>query len=113
MTEKIVSINLPFVQTYHERQLDALGDVTRRMLLERLRQGPLAVVELARGLPVSRPAVSQHLRVLKQAHLVQDQAIGTRHYYRLDPDGFASVRSYLDRFWDEALQAFKAAVEEE
>jgi DNA-binding transcriptional ArsR family regulator len=100
------------VQTYHQSQLDALGDETRRALLERLRRGPLAVGELARGLPVSRPAVSQHLRVLKEARLVRAETVGTRNYYRLDAQGFAAVRSYLDRFWNEALEAFKAKVEE-
>ena len=94
-------------------QLDALGDVTRRALLERLRNGPLAVGELARDLPVSRPAVSQHLRVLKQAQLVRDEAVGTRRFYQLDPRGFAAVRSYFDSFWGDALEAFKAKVEEE
>ena len=87
--------------------------MTRRALLERLRGGPLAVVELARGLPVSRPAVSQHLRVLKQAELVRDEAVGTRRYYRLDPRGFAAIRAYFESFWSEALEAFKAKVEEE
>ncbi len=99
--------------TYQARQLDAIGDVTRRALLERLRQGPLSVGELARGLPVSRPAVSQHLRVLKQAHLVQSETAGTRNYYRLDPRGFGALRAYFDRFWGEALEAFKAKVEGE
>ena len=98
--------------TYQERQLDALGDVTRRALLERLRRGPLPVGELARGLPVSRPAVSQHLRVLKEAKLVRDEASGTRRYYSLDPNGFAMLRKYLDNFWGEALEAFQAKVEE-
>jgi DNA-binding transcriptional ArsR family regulator len=100
------------VNTYQERQFDALGDVTRRALVERLRRGPLAVGELARGLPVSRPAVSQHLRVLKEAKLVRDEAAGTRRYYSLDPKGFAALRSYLDNFWSEALEAFQAKVEE-
>lgn len=109
----MVSINLPLVETYQARQLDAIGDVTRRALLERLRRGPLPVGELARGLPVSRPAVSQHLRVLKQAHLVRSETAGTRNYYRLDPRGFAALRSYFDRFWGEALEAFKAKVEGE
>jgi DNA-binding transcriptional ArsR family regulator len=81
--------------------------------LERLRHKPLPVGELAKGLPVSRPAVSQHLRVLKQAQLVRDEAVGTRRYYRLDPRGFAAVRSYFDNFWGDALEAFKAKVEEE
>lgn len=100
------------METYHERQLDALGDLTRRALLQRLRRGPLPVGELARNLPVSRPAVSQHLRVLKQAQLVCDEAVGTRRYYRLDPRGFASLRSYFDSFWGEALEAFKAKMED-
>jgi DNA-binding transcriptional ArsR family regulator len=95
-----------------ERQFDALGDVTRRALLERLRRGPLPVGELADGLPISRPAVSQHLRVLKQAQLVSDEARGTRRYYRLDPRGFAALREYLNTFWDDALEAFRAKVEE-
>jgi DNA-binding transcriptional ArsR family regulator len=99
------------VITYGQ-QLDALGDVTRRLLLERLRRGPLPVGELARGLTVSRPAVSQHLRVLKEAKLVRDEAAGTRRYYSLDPKGFAALRSYLDNFWGEALEAFQAKVEE-
>jgi DNA-binding transcriptional ArsR family regulator len=73
----------------------------------------LPVVELARDLPISRPAVSQHLRVLKQAQLVRDEAVGTRRYYRLDPRGFAAIRSYFDSFWGETLEAFKAKVEEE
>jgi DNA-binding transcriptional ArsR family regulator len=101
------------VDTYQAQQLDALGDLTRRALLERLRKGPQPVVELARGLPVSRPAVSQHLKILKEAHLVRDAAVGTRRYYRLDPSGFAMLREYLDSFWGEALQAFKAKIEEE
>jgi len=99
------------VDTY-EQQLDALGDFTRRALLEKLRRGPQPVGELARGLTVSRPAVSQHLRVLKEAKLVLDEASGTRRYYRLDPSGFALLRSYLDNFWGEALEAFQKKVEE-
>ncbi|WP_433971278.1 ArsR/SmtB family transcription factor [Tunturiibacter lichenicola] len=100
------------MSTYQQQQLDALGDVMRRALLEKLRRGPLPVGELARGLPVSRPAVSQHLRVLKEARLVRDEASGTRRYYSLDPKGFALLRSYLDNFWGEALEAFQAKVEE-
>ncbi len=100
------------MKTYEQQQLDALGDVMRRALLEKLRRGPLPVGELARGLPVSRPAVSQHLRVLKEARLVRDEASGTRRYYSLDPNGFALLRSYLDNFWGEALEAFQAKVEE-
>jgi DNA-binding transcriptional ArsR family regulator len=113
LTILLVSTNLPLVITYRQQQLDALGDVTRRALLEKLRRGALPVGELAKNLPVSRPAVSQHLRVLKQARLVQYRAVGTRRYYKLDPRGFAALRSYLDRFWSEALEAFKAKVEEE
>ncbi len=109
----MVSSNLPLVDTYQVQQLDAIADVTRRTLLERLRRGPLAVGELARGLPISRPAVSQHLRVLKHAHLVKSETAGTRNYYRLDPRGFEALRSYFERFWGDALDAFKAKVEEE
>src|SRR5207302_11399026 len=93
--------------------LDALGDPTRRAILERLLAGPLPVGEIARGLPVSRPAVSQHLRVLRQAGLVSERRQGTRRFYRLDPSGLASLRGYLDRFWTEALAGFKAAAESE
>jgi DNA-binding transcriptional ArsR family regulator len=72
----------------------------------------MAVGELAKALPVSRPAVSQHLKVLKQAHLVRDEAVGTRRFYRLDPKGFAALRDYFESFWGEALEQFKAKVEE-
>lgn len=99
--------------TYQNKQLEALGDVTRRALLEKLRHGPLPVGELAQHLPVTRPAVSQHLRILKEAQLVQDEAIGTRRYYKLDPRGFACLRGYFDRFWSDALEAFKSKIEEE
>jgi DNA-binding transcriptional ArsR family regulator len=93
--------------------MDALGDPTRRAIFERLAQGPRAVGELASELPVSRPAVSQHLKVLKAAGLVVDTAAGTRRLYRLDPDGVGAVRAYFDAFWNQALAAFKAAVEQE
>ena len=79
--------------------------------MESLRQGPRAVGEIARGLPVSRPAVSQHLKVLKEAGLVTDRAEGTRRVYYLDPDGLATLRAWLDRFWDDALGAFQAEAE--
>ena len=95
----------------YERALDALGDPTRRAIVERLQEGPRAVGELASGLPVSRPAVSQHLRVLKEAGLVTERQEGTRRLYRLDPAGLAEVRSYFDRFWELALADFKAAAE--
>ena len=91
--------------------MDALGDPTRRAIFELLSAGPRAVGELAEQLPVSRPAVSQHLRVLKDAGLVAERRNGTRRIYRLDPDGLAAVRDYFDRFWDAALAEFKAAAE--
>jgi DNA-binding transcriptional ArsR family regulator len=91
----------------------ALADPTRRQIFERLSLRALAVGEVARGLPVSRPAVSQHLRVLKDAGLVLQRRHGTRRLYRVDPKGVQAMRAYLDRFWDQALQAFKRAVEEE
>jgi DNA-binding transcriptional ArsR family regulator len=99
------------VTTYHERQLDAIGDATRRTILARLRRGPLPVGKLAEGLPVSRPAVSQHLRVLKDANLVKDHPSGTRRVYELNPEAFASLREYFDEFWGVALIAFKKRVE--
>jgi DNA-binding transcriptional ArsR family regulator len=101
------------VETYQAQaaQLDALGDATRRAILSRLREGPLSVGVIARDFPVSRPAISQHLRVLKDARLVRDAAEGNRRLYRLDPDGFHSLRDYLDQFWTEALSAFKDRVE--
>jgi DNA-binding transcriptional ArsR family regulator len=93
--------------------MDALGDPTRRAIFERLAAGPRAVGELAGELPVSRPAVSQHLKVLKDAGLVVDTAAGTRRLYRLDPDGVGAVRAYFDAFWTQALAAVQAAVEQE
>lgn len=93
-------------------QLDALGDPTRRAIFERIAKGPLAVVEIARTLPVSRPAVSQHLKVLKDAGLVADRAKGTRRVYSIDQAGLASIREYFDRFWDKALDAFRRVAEE-
>jgi DNA-binding transcriptional ArsR family regulator len=93
--------------------IQALGDPTRRTVFERLREGPRSVGELARGLPVSRPAVSQHLRVLKQAGLVRERREGTRNYYSVNGDGLADLRGYFEGFWDETLTAFKAAAESE
>jgi DNA-binding transcriptional ArsR family regulator len=92
--------------------LAALGDPTRRTIFERLADRPRAVGELASELPVSRPAVSQHLRVLKDAGLVIDQQSGTRRIYRVHPDGLAALRADLDRFWGKALAAYKEAVEQ-
>ena len=100
------------MNTYHEVQLDALGDATRRAIVDRLLRGPVSVVKLAEEFPISRPAISQHLRVLKEARLVTDQANGTRRLYRLDPQGFESLRSYFDRFWSIALAAFQQEIEE-
>ena len=89
----------------------ALGDRTRRTIFTRLSRRPCAVNELARDLPVSRPAVSQHLRTLKDAGLVEDRAEGTRRVYFIDPHGLAALRRWLDQFWDEALAAFQAEAE--
>ena len=97
----------------YETAMDALGDGTRRLILERLRGGPRAVGELAAELPVSRPAVSQHLRVLKEAGLVTERRNGTRRLYRVDTDGLAEVRDYLESFWTDVLAAFEAAAEAE
>lgn len=91
--------------------MSALGDATRRAIFELLADGPRPVGELARGLPVTRPAVSQHLKVLKDAGLVIDHQEGTRRLYQLNPDGVAALRAYFDRFWNRALTAFKDAVE--
>ena len=98
--------------TYQSRALDALGDPTRRAIFERLGNRPSAVGELARSFPVSRPAVSQHLKVLKDAGLVVDRPDGSRRIYQIDPDGVAALREYLDRFWSRSLTSFKQAVEE-
>jgi DNA-binding transcriptional ArsR family regulator len=91
--------------------MDALGDPTRRAIFERLAAGPRAVGELADEFPVSRPAVSQHLKVLKDAGLVVDRKAGTRRLYQLDPQGVGALRAYFDTFWMHALTAFKDAVE--
>jgi DNA-binding transcriptional ArsR family regulator len=93
--------------------MTALGDPTRQAILDRLSDGPRAVGDLASELPVSRPAVSQHLKVLKQSGLVADSAVGTRRVYRVAPEGVAAMRQYLDRMWDTALTAFAAAMEAE
>jgi DNA-binding transcriptional ArsR family regulator len=108
----MVSLNLPFVQAYQFDAWTALGDPTRQAIFERLADRPRAVGELAGELPVSRPAVSQHLRVLKEAGLVSDQAVGTRRIYRINPDGLAALRADLERFWGKALASYKAAIEQ-
>jgi DNA-binding transcriptional ArsR family regulator len=93
--------------------MTALGDPTRRAVFERLGDGPASVGSIAGELPVSRPAVSQHLKVLKQAGLVTDRQVGHRRIYSLDPDGLGALRAYVDRFWNQALDAFKVAVEQD
>ncbi len=99
--------------TNASRAFAALSDPTRLQIFDRLSRRPLAVVELADGLPVSRPAVSQHLKVLKDAGLVRSETEGTRNVYRIDPRGVAAMRRHLDRFWQRALDAFKEEVEKE
>jgi DNA-binding transcriptional ArsR family regulator len=99
--------------TQAERALDALGDPTRRLVFKRLRTGTRSVRQLAEGMDVSRPAVSQHLRVLKRAGLIVVHTEGTRRLYAIDTRGIDALRNWLDGFWDEALIAFKAAAERE
>jgi len=106
-----VSVNLRFVIAYRDDVWTALGDPTRKAIFELLLERPRAVVELAGELPVSRPAVSQHLRVLKDAGLVTDRPDGTRRIYRVEPDGLAVLRADLERYWGQALAAYKAVVE--
>ena len=96
---------------YADALFPALADPTRRQVFERLKAGGCSVGEIARELPVSRPAVSQHLKVLKDARLVVDEAVGTRRIYRVDPTGVSALRADLDKFWNKALVAYKAAVE--
>jgi DNA-binding transcriptional ArsR family regulator len=111
--EALVGVHLPFVVTYQsENALSALGDRTRRAIFARLAERPRAVGELAGELPISRPAVSQHLKVLKDAGLVSERAAGTRRIYRLNPVGVGALRDQLDVFWNRALAAYKDAVEQ-
>jgi DNA-binding transcriptional ArsR family regulator len=110
LTCQRVSVNLRLVETY-EKVLTAIADPTRRAVLERLRFGPRPVGELAAGLPVSRPAVSQHLKVLKRAGLVTERPRGTRRFYEIDPDGLAALRTYLEGFWGDVLAAFETAAD--
>lgn len=98
--------------TYGSDQLAALADPSRRAIFEALRDGPRAVGELAADLPISRPAVSQHLKVLKEAGLVTDRAVGTKRLYRLEPAGIAALRGYLDGMWSDALKAFAELAEQ-
>ena len=96
----------------HQSALLALSDPTRREVFEQLRHGPKSVGKIAEQMPVSRPAVSQHLSVLKKAGLVGDRAAGTRRVYYIDPHGLAAIRTWLDQFWDDALLAFKSELEQ-
>lgn len=100
------------MDTYLQAGLDALADATRMEIFQKLAGGPIAVSELARMLPVSRPAVSQHLKVLKDAGLVMDSKAGTRRLYQLNPEGVARLRAHFDQMWTKALSAFQAAAEE-
>jgi DNA-binding transcriptional ArsR family regulator len=109
-TDRTVSDSLPFVDTYGDA-LGLLGDPSRRAIFELLARRPSSVSELAQQLPISRPAVSQHLRVLKDGGLVVSRPEGTRRVYRLNPDGVTALRAYLDRIWDDALTAFQKAAE--
>jgi DNA-binding transcriptional ArsR family regulator len=95
----------------YDTALAALADPTRRQVFERLRSGPQAVGAIARAMPVSRPAVSQHLKVLKEAGLVTDRPEGTRRVYCIDPHGLGALRGWLDQFWDQPLAAFQAEAE--
>ncbi|WP_304165704.1 helix-turn-helix transcriptional regulator [Phenylobacterium aquaticum] len=97
--------------SYANSAFSALADPTRRQVFERLALGPAAVVDLAQGLPVSRPAVSQHLKILKEAGLVSDRPEGTRRVYQIDPKGLGAMRAWLDQFWAVALDAYAAEVE--
>jgi DNA-binding transcriptional ArsR family regulator len=107
----MVRLVLPFVGAYQAGALGLLGDPNRRAIFELLARRPCSVGELAGQLPISRPAVSQHLRVLKDGGLVVSHTQGTRNIYRLNPDGVAALRAWLDRVWDEALTAFQKAAE--
>lgn len=103
--------SLPLVDAYLQAGLDALGDATRMAIFQKLAAGPVAVNELARTMPVSRPAVSQHLRVLKGAGLVTDSKAGTRRLYQLNPEGVARLRAHFDQMWTKAMSAFQTTVE--
>jgi DNA-binding transcriptional ArsR family regulator len=111
LATRTVSASLPFVPTYQAADgWDALGDPTRRTILDRLVDRPLAVGELAATLPISRPAVSQHLKVLRAAGLVTEEAVGTRRIYRLNPAGVSALRDQLDAYWTRALANYAEAV---
>jgi DNA-binding transcriptional ArsR family regulator len=101
------------VNAYQEKALQALGDPSRRQIFERLSQNPSPVGQLARDLPISRPAVSQHLKVLKDAGLVFDRRAGTRRVYHVDPKAVEALRAYFDSFWGQALASFRAAAHDQ
>jgi len=101
------------VDAYLQAGIDALADATRMAIFQKLSSGPIAVNELARAMPVTRPAVSQHLKVLKHAGLVTDIRDGTRRLYQLDPHGVARLRAHFDQMWNKALSAFQQAVEQD
>jgi len=107
----LVRDNLPLVDAYLQAGLDALGDATRMAIFQKLAGGPIAVNEIARAMPVSRPAVSQHLRVLKDAGLVMDLKAGTRRLYQLNPEGVARLRAHFDQMWTRAMRAFQTVAE--
>ena len=96
----------------YDLAFNALGDPTRRAIFEKLEKGPLSVVHIAEGLSVTRPAVSQHLKVLREAKLISMEKEGVRNIYRVDQDGLRTIREYLERFWDEALDNFKQLAEQ-
>jgi len=100
------------VPTYRDAQLDAIGDRTRRTILARLRRGPMPVGELANEFTISRPAISQHLKVLEKAKLVVALPVGSRRFYELNPEGFSAMRDYFDEFWGVALISFKRRIEQ-
>jgi DNA-binding transcriptional ArsR family regulator len=106
----MVSYNLPLVDAYLQAGFEALSDATRMAIFQQLASGPMAVNELAGMLPVSRPAVSQHLRVLKDAGLVSDAKAGTRRIYQLNPEGMRLLRLHFDQVWNQAMSGFQAAV---
>jgi DNA-binding transcriptional ArsR family regulator len=108
-----VRANLPLVNAYLQAGLDALADATRMAIFQKLSNGPIAVNELASTMPVTRPAVSQHLKVLKDAGLVTDIKAGTRRLYQLDPQGVARLRFHFDQMWSKALSSFQQVVEED
>jgi DNA-binding transcriptional ArsR family regulator len=109
----LVRASLPLVDAYLQAGLEALGDATRMAIFQKLASGPIAVNELARMLPVSRPAVSQHLRVLKNAGLVTDRREGTRRLYQLNPEGVARLRAHFDQMWTRAMNAFQVVAGKE